>query len=228
MIRQVLPPRVRDWIRDKSLRLATIMSGFDATRYWEERYATGGTSGEGSYGRLADFKAAVLNDFIAEHAVQSVIEFGCGDGNQLSLLRAPSYVGLDVAASALRRCIDRFNSDATKSFFLFDGSAFHDAAGIFEAELALSLDVIYHLVSDQEFESYMGHVCAASRKHLVLYTTDNDGADRGHQRHRHVSKWMQQRRDFVLRRSIPNPYSGSEDNQGKSDAMFLIYERVIA
>ncbi len=46
--------------------------------YWERNYATGGTSGEGSYGPLADFKARILNSFVAEHDVRSVIELGCG------------------------------------------------------------------------------------------------------------------------------------------------------
>lgn len=29
--------------------------------YWEQRYAGGGTSGAGSYGKLAEFKAEIIN-----------------------------------------------------------------------------------------------------------------------------------------------------------------------
>ena len=90
----------------------------------------------------------------------------------------------------------------------------------------MSLDVIYHLVSDEAFEAYMRHACAASRRYLMLYTTDVDGAEGGHQRHRAVSKWMQRRSDFVLVRRLENPYAGSVDGQERSDAAFLIYERV--
>ncbi len=50
--------------------------------YWVKRYAKGGNSGPGSYSELAKFKASVLNAFVREHGIQSVIEFGCGDGNQ--------------------------------------------------------------------------------------------------------------------------------------------------
>ncbi|WP_125185483.1 hypothetical protein [Botryobacter ruber] len=32
--------------------------------YWEKRYSSGGTSGSGSYNRLAEFKADVLKSFI--------------------------------------------------------------------------------------------------------------------------------------------------------------------
>lgn len=52
--------------------------------YWEKRYERGGTSGPGSCGRLAQFKAEVVNRFVAEHDVQSVVEFGCGDGGVVS------------------------------------------------------------------------------------------------------------------------------------------------
>ena len=69
--------------------------------YWERRYAGGGTSGAGSAGRLAAFKAQFLNDFVRAHDVTSVVEFGCGDGNQLALAAYPRYLGLDVSPASL-------------------------------------------------------------------------------------------------------------------------------
>src|SRR5438270_10704846 len=65
-------------------------AGFDnSSSYWNRRYVAGGTSGAGSYGRLARFKADVLNAFVAESGIASVIEFGCGDGAQLALSNYP-------------------------------------------------------------------------------------------------------------------------------------------
>ncbi len=37
---------------------------FDSSAYWEERYIQGRNSGNGSYGRLAEFKAKIINDFV--------------------------------------------------------------------------------------------------------------------------------------------------------------------
>ena len=216
--------RLMRWLH-RRLGRALGLEQFDATRYWEARYASGGTSGEGSYGRLADFKATVLNQFIVEHGVKSVVEFGCGDGNQLSLLRVPAYTGFDISKSALTRCIERFKNDATKSFFLFDTACFRDATGRFEADVALSIDVIFHLVDDRVFESYMAHACAAARKYLILYTTDYDRPTTGHERPRAVSKWMRTRSEFALKQRIPNPFPGTQDEQYVSDAEFLVYER---
>src|SRR5579859_8234848 len=56
-----------------------------SSTYWEERYRAGGNSGAGSYGRLAEFKAEVLNGFVHSRGIRSVVEFGCGDGAQLAL-----------------------------------------------------------------------------------------------------------------------------------------------
>ena len=42
--------------------------------YWESRYRTGGTSGAGSYNRLAEFKARVLNEFVERNDIRSVVE----------------------------------------------------------------------------------------------------------------------------------------------------------
>ena len=66
-----------------SLRGATPFPG--STKYWQERYATGGDSGVGSYEKFAEFKAEIVNAFVSTYGVTSVIEFGCGDGNQLRL-----------------------------------------------------------------------------------------------------------------------------------------------
>jgi hypothetical protein len=51
--------------------------------YWENRYKNGGNSGEGSYALKAEYKANVLNNYIQKLNIKSIIEFGCGDGNNL-------------------------------------------------------------------------------------------------------------------------------------------------
>ena len=225
MIGRFVPRGVRAWMRR---RVPGMASGFDASDYWEARYAAGGNSGEGSYGRLAEFKARILNGFIEEHECASAIEFGCGDGNQLSLLSVPAYIGLDVSRTVVQRCVDRFKHDDTKSFFLFDALCFKDSSRLFHADLALSLDVIYHVVDDATFQAYMAALCGAADKYVIIYSTDFESEGLGHQRHRAVSSWMQVRTDFEFVRVIDNPYSGSTDGEEQSEAKFLIYQRMSA
>src|SRR5215813_3950412 len=110
--------------------------------FWESVYRQGGTSGPGSYGRLAEFKAEILNEFVQSGNVRKVIEFGCGDGAQLSLAKYPEYVGVDVSPGAVQRCSSLFANDRSKRFFL--AGTLPKDLGAFD--LALSVDVIYHLV----------------------------------------------------------------------------------
>lgn len=167
--------------------IAKSKSNFPGSaRYWEQRYASGGNSGRGSYGEFAAFKADFLNRFVAEHDIRSIIEFGCGDGNQLGLANYPQYIGIDISATAIRLCSERFRGDTSKSFFVAEP----DLA--FKADLALSLDVIYHLVEDQVFEQYMTNLFAAATRYVIIYSSDQKrNAQRDlHVRHRPVSEYV--------------------------------------
>jgi SAM-dependent methyltransferase len=152
--------------------------------YWENRYACGGSSGSGSYGKLAQYKADFVNGVVLEHGVNSVIEFGCGDGNQLSLAKYPQYVGLDVSRAAIMQCAERFKDDEAKSFFLYDSRCFCDHASIVRGDLALSLDVIYHVIEDDIYRAYMSHLFGAARRLVVVYSSNMDDPSLPHIRHR--------------------------------------------
>lgn len=194
--------------------------------YWEERYARGETSGAGSYGRLAGFKAEILNDFVARRSIGSVIEWGCGDGAQLALARYPRYIGLDVSRTAVANCIARFASDSSKSFFLYDPACFADRQELFSAELALSLDVIYHLVEDVVFERYMDLLFGSATRHVIVYSSDRDEpTPAAHVRHRKFTDWVASRLPaWRMADHIPNRYPESEP--GGSFADFFVFERV--
>jgi len=158
--------------------------------YWQQRYAAGDNSGAGSHGRLAIFKAEVINRFIQERQVASVIEFGCGDGRQLELSAYPRYLGYDVSETAIARCRMRFAADPTKEFRLIK-----DYAGE-TAEVAISLDVIYHLVEDEVFEKHMSTLFGAAERHVIIYSTNSDfnpWYTVAHVRNREFTRWVASR-----------------------------------
>lgn len=145
---------------------------FNSVDYWENRYKTGGNSGSGSYGKLAEFKARILNNFVAENRINSVIEFGCGDGNQISLSNYPMYLGLDVSPTAIEICKKKFINDTKKSFFLYHDKCFVDNHSVFKCELALSLDVIYHLVEKDIYENYLSHLFQSASRFVIIYSSN--------------------------------------------------------
>jgi hypothetical protein len=195
----------------------------DSRTYWERRYATGGDSGAGSYGKLSEYKADFINSFVADHDVRSVIEFGCGDGHQLELGRYPEYAGYDVSPSAITRCQAIFAGDPSKSFGLmsaYDGS---------RADLTLSLDVIYHLVEDEVFDEYMRTLFGAALRHVIIYssnTTDNAGHEGTHIRQRRFTDWVaSDALGWKLIAHVPNKYPFKGDVREGSFADFFVYGR---
>lgn len=195
----------------------------NSSDYWETRYKSGGTSGAGSCGRLARFKSEVLNQFVKNNNVTMVLEFGSGDGAQLELARYPHYVGVDVSTTALGICRNRFRNDATKLF--------HSRATLpddLRAELTLSLDVIYHLVEDNIFYSYMDALFDRSTRYVIVYSSNSDwAAPAQHVRHRRFTDWIDVNRpDWGLIEHVPNRYPFSSGNwSNTSFAEFFIFER---
>lgn len=138
--------------------------------YWEKRYASGGHSGTGSSGPLATYKAGRLNRFVADKGIRSVLELGCGDGQQLLLAEYPEYLGLDIAPSAVDRCRQLFAGDTSKQFGVYDPFRFEPAAN--QADLAISLEVIFHLTEDDIYRLYMAHLFACARQWVVVFASD--------------------------------------------------------
>jgi SAM-dependent methyltransferase len=155
--------------------------------YWDSTYREGGNSGPGSYGRLAEFKAAVLNGFVERNSIKTVIELGCGDGAQLARAWYSSYVGVDVSPNAVALCRTRFANDTTKRFFLLGNTDGY--AGTYD--LVLSLDVIFHLIEDAAFDNYMRSLFAVAGRYVIIYASNVDRAPMGHVRHRRFTDWIE-------------------------------------
>ena len=191
--------------------------------YWEDRYRGGGNSGAGSYSNLAVFKAEILNDFVAANAVTTVIEFGSGDGAQLELAEYPRYAGVDVSYTALAVTRQKFADDASKRFVHSSEVTDED-----RADVALSLDVVYHLVEDDVFDAYMRSLFESAIRYVIVYASNTESPGLSpHVRHREFTRWIESNRpDFRLLKKIPNLYPFSEKNpQHTSFADFYIFER---
>ena len=208
----------------ESLRRRTFCG---SASFWENRYRVGGTSGSGSYGRLAEFKAEILNEFVRRQEIHTVIEFGCGDGAQLELAAYPEYVGVDVAEGAIDRCSTRFAHDPTKRFYL--PQALPQNVGTFD--LALSLDVIYHLVEDDTFNSHMRWLFTRSQRYVAIYASNYDARTHSvHVRHRNFTRWIVRNMpDWHAVGFVPNRFPW-DDNQPNdtSFADFYFFTRSIA
>jgi cyclopropane fatty-acyl-phospholipid synthase-like methyltransferase len=201
----ILGPIVKSIVKTSVVEELRRRIGFkNSSNYWEQRYRKGKSSGAGSYGPLAQFKAEVLNNFVAKNEIQSVMEFGCGDGAQLSLAHYPSYIGVDIAQSSIDLCKRRFANDPTKSFYRADQLPFN----LELVDATLSLDVIYHLVEDDIFDTYMRSLFKCARQYVIIYSSNKiEPSGVPHVRHRKFTDWIEHNtQEWELTHYIPNRY----------------------
>jgi SAM-dependent methyltransferase len=207
------------------LRALGRRRGFDSGRYWESRYRAGGTSGPGSSGEFAKVKALLVNELVRSERISTVVELGCGDGEQLLLADYPSYHGLDVSPTAVARCRARFADDGTKRFDVYDPHDF-DPASV-RAELAVSLEVIFHLVEDDVYELHMHQLFAAAERFVIICSSDVDvGLDVPQRRHRQFSAWIEANApEWRLARRVDNPLRDWGDAHVGARQDFFVYAR---
>jgi predicted TPR repeat methyltransferase len=190
----------------------------NSKNFWESRYSNGGNSGSGSYGRLAEFKNKIINSYIDEFSINKIVEFGCGDGNQLRDMNTNSYVGFDVSTTAVDVCSELYKNDSSKDFYEYTDNliALHGT----DADISMSIDVIFHLVEDDVFDKYMRNLFAASDKLVLIYSSDYDSDYTGnHMRYRKFTKWVELNApDWSLIKKVDNlyPYNKDVDNAGET------------
>ena len=193
-----------------------------SANYWEARYAAGGGSGIGSQGKLAAYKAEVINELAGEFGLKSAIEWGCGDGVVLDQFKFAKYTGVDVSETIIANCQKKF-AGRNELTFLHDTNAREEYA-----DVALSLDVIFHLIEDGVFENYMRKVFRSARKCVIIYSNnhdDNEGLYGSHVRNRLFTHWIEENiNGWRLERRIPNKYPPKDgDYRTGSFSDFYVY-----
>lgn len=184
---------------------------------WELRYRNGGNSGAGSYGSIADHKAEVINNLINEKNIKTITDCGCGDGNQISLIHGyDEYHGFDISPYIIDVCRKMFINKPNMHFY-------NSMDELPKADLILSLDVIYHIVDDNDFENYIKFLFNNSLRFVLLFTsnhTRNDNPDASdYINHRIVTDYIEKNvSKFKLTQIITNNLETSAD--------FYLYERI--
>jgi len=214
------------FLKLKRIALGTNYNKFPSSRdYWEQLYSNGSNSGPGSYGKLAEFKAEIINSFVKDKKIESIIEFGCGDGNQLKYSNYPNYLGFDVSGTAIAICKKLFHPDDTKTF-----REMNDYKGE-KGDLALSLDVIFHLLEDNVFNAYMNLLFTSAKRFVIIYSSnksENEDTKDSCVKHRVFTDWMDNHlNNWELEAHIPNRYKYQETTGKGSFSDFYIFRKTI-
>ena len=162
----------------------------------------------------------MLNEFIEKNNIHSVIEWGFGDGNQLNLLKVPSYTGYDVSKTAYRMCIERLANDKSKEFLHYDGTRINEREGLYD--MAISLDVLYHLTEEDKFSNYLYNLFSSSGRYVCIYASDYDEKQKvDHIKRRKFTEYVKNNfTEWEMILFIKNPYLYEASNSN-----FYFYEK---
>lgn len=185
--------------------------------YWDNRYKNNGNSGNGSYGLLAKFKADIINNFIDKNNIHNIIEIGCGDGNQCELFNIDNYLGLDISPTIINYCNNKFKNNSKYNFKVYNNDYLNNE----KYELSLSLDVIYHILHENEYKKYMEDLFNFSNKYVIIYSNNYSGHKIRHMYTKNFTKdienWF---KNYKLKEIINQIYPNL------SNADFYIYEKI--
>lgn len=193
---------------------------FDSDYYWEERYRNGGNSGPGSYGRLALFKANIINNFIVDNKITDVIEFGCGDGSQLKLYNFTNYIGFEVSQTIL----SKLRTMNFPSSYIFKHTREYCGE---KATLSLSIDVIFYLIDNKNYSQYINRLFYSSTKYVIIYSQNGISKNiYNNLKPRKFTDYVDKNiKDFELIEIIHNQYKeDSNDPLNPSCCDFYIYK----
>jgi len=198
---------------------------FDSTQYWEERYSHSGNSGDGSYGNLAHFKAETINKIIKDYRIKSLVDYGVGDGNQYSLLNAKNieYYGIDVSPTVINKCREKF-SDQSSKFMLVSDFINLDAT----FDLSMSCDVIYHLIEEDVYKSYLDYLFNLSHRYILIYARNQTKRHAEHVYFREFNDYFTKKYRCCLIKKILNKYPQNilgMNNDTTSPSDFFLYTK---
>jgi len=95
-----------------------------------------------------------------------------------------------------------------------------------KADLALSLDVIYHLIEDRAFNEYMGRLFNSAKMFVIIYSSnhnENEGYEGTHVKHRIFTDWVDSNlSNWELETCIPKRFKYyRETNEGSCSDFFI-------
>ena len=185
-------------------------------QYWEQRYARGGNSGDGSYGDLALFKAQVINDYIKKLNIVSMNDWGFGDCNQLQYFPDIDYVGYEVSQTAIKNAQKRYPNKIFRQIKEHSNQ---------KKELSISLDVLYHLIENELYYEYLNNLFNSATRLVIIYSSNYQEQPKGHQYRRNFTPDIEKLHpEWQLTETILNKYPYKLTTGKGSHCNFYIYQ----
>jgi hypothetical protein len=176
-------------------------------------------SGLGSRGQLAKFKADFVSKFVKDNNIQTLIDFGCGDLYNSSMIEVPSYLGVDIVAHNMP-------DNPRANTFEAVVSRFDEFECEEPADMVLCMDVLYHILPGEQdyLKAALENMLKSTKKYLVIYAQDSYDENIVWKGHMFNSPWRQ----LLEEMDVELTYHQKQEEYGdgpRSEAVFFVYEK---
>lgn len=145
----------------------------DEKKYWDDRYYGGYTSGPASYGGQLVRKVQYIKDNVRD--IKNITDIGCGDftlGAKLcAMFPTASYLGMDISAVVVER-----------NKGLYPRGQFQVMSDIPKSDLLLCVDVLFHVLDDEECEKLIDNLHNSWDNYLVITAYERNEEKTNHVR----------------------------------------------
>ncbi|MHA2052697.1 MAG: class I SAM-dependent methyltransferase [Candidatus Hodarchaeales archaeon] len=206
-------------------------------KFWNEKYARGGRSGRGSVGLYRNWKWNQIKRIIGDD-FNSIIDMGCGDltfwnhpiAQKILKQKGFKYLGIDISDEIIKRNQEMHGIGFKRIYpdMEFICSPAHIEIPKKSADVVFALDILFHIMNEDEFKMILENISNYTNQFLVIYTWHKNPFEKkgvvtdGISNYfRHLSNYMHifMRNDFDPVAGIEVPY----DEFGK----LYIFKRMI-
>ena len=140
-------------------------------KFWNEKYAKGEISGQGSIGIYRNWKWNKIRKVVGLD-INSLIDVGCGDlrfwnhpaAKRVLKKRIFKYIGIDISSEIIERNAKKYPN------LKFVCSPAHLEINRVRSEIVFVLDLLFHIMDKGEFELIIENCCRYTNNFLVIYS----------------------------------------------------------
>lgn len=132
--------------------------------YWNERYSSGGTSGDGSIGDCRKYKWSIIERYVPDILNSSVIDVACGDLSFWEGKDCKDYVGIDASNVIIEK-----NKENRKKWAFHCMRSGEYIRGL-KSNVVFCFDVLFHIMDDLEYYNTLKNLAKYSDNYIFVYT----------------------------------------------------------
>ena len=161
---------------------------------WNQRYLNSKVKSRNAFNPTIRYVWSIINHYAGKDIKESCIDVACGDHSFWKYFlwwyrRCDNYIGIDISDIQIDINVKRFIHDEGK-VFLVGNSA--DLFRGLERKVVLCIDLLFHILDDEEYKQTIINLCEYSKKWIILtnWSKEPENYNREYQQYRDFNEYQ--------------------------------------